>query len=105
MAKYSQLSFTFLFQILLNFISLGVAEIKNNVALINSAASKIRMIHVTRCVIDTPVDIDAIFAAHFENVPTLRNPDVVTKLEEDRITAYFGAGLLYASPKRTGDVL
>ena len=52
---------TFLFQILLNFISLGVAEIKNNVALINSAASKIRMIHVTRCVIDTPVDIDAIF--------------------------------------------
>ena len=51
------------------------------------------------------VAIDAIFAEHFENVPTLQNPDVVTKLEEDRISAYFGAGLLYASPKRTGDLL
>ena len=51
------------------------------------------------------VGVDAIFAAHFVNIPTLQNPDVVTKLEEDRITAYFGAGLLYASPKRTGDVL
>ena len=51
------------------------------------------------------VTIDAIFAAHFDKVPTLRNPDVVTKLEEDKICAYFGAGLLYASPKRTGDIL
>jgi len=51
------------------------------------------------------VNVDAIFAAHFANVPGLRSPDSVTKLEEDRITAYYAAGLLYASPARAGGVL
>jgi photosynthetic reaction center H subunit len=42
----------------------------------------------------------AILAAQFADVPALANPDIVTKREEDRITAYFGGGYLYATPDR-----
>ncbi|MFO1115176.1 MAG: photosynthetic reaction center subunit H [Beijerinckiaceae bacterium] len=51
------------------------------------------------------VKVDAIMSNQFDNVPATATRDVVTKLEEDRIAAYFGAGLLYATPKRTGDIL
>jgi photosynthetic reaction center H subunit len=34
-------------------------------------------------------------------VPALKNPDQVTKLEEEMISAYYGAGTLYADPKRS----
>lgn len=47
------------------------------------------------------VDVDAIFAAHFAHVPGTRSPDSVTRLEEDRISGYFGGGKLYATPART----
>lgn len=51
------------------------------------------------------VNVDAIMSDQFDAVPATASQDVVTKLEEDRISAYYGAGLLYATPKRTGDVL
>ncbi len=35
-------------------------------------------------------------------MPGLRNPDQVTLLEEDRISAYYGGGTLYAEPSRLG---
>jgi photosynthetic reaction center H subunit len=35
-------------------------------------------------------------------VPGLRNPDQVTLREEDRLSAYYGAGTLYAEPSRLG---
>jgi photosynthetic reaction center H subunit len=44
--------------------------------------------------------VDAILGAHFADVPVTRSPDQVTKLEEDRIVGYFGAGTLYAMPSR-----
>ena len=44
--------------------------------------------------------VKSILAAQFAGVPALKNPDQVTKLEEDRITAYYGAGTLYAEPSR-----
>lgn len=47
------------------------------------------------------VKVDAIFAHHFETVPGIKNPDSVTMLEEEKICAYYGGGLLYAEPKRT----
>jgi photosynthetic reaction center H subunit len=34
-------------------------------------------------------------------VPTTKHPDQITLLEEEKITAYFGAGTLYAEPKRS----
>jgi photosynthetic reaction center H subunit len=46
------------------------------------------------------VQVKAILASQFANVPTLRNPDRVTLLEEDKITGYFGGGTLYATPER-----
>jgi photosynthetic reaction center H subunit len=46
------------------------------------------------------VHVKAILASQFPGVPALANPDQVTLLEEDRIAAYYGAGLLYATAKR-----
>jgi photosynthetic reaction center H subunit len=46
------------------------------------------------------VKVDAILASQFANVPPLSNPDQVTLDEEERITAYYGAGYLYATPER-----
>jgi photosynthetic reaction center H subunit len=47
------------------------------------------------------VEIDAITAAQFENVPTLEAPGIITRYEEDRIQAYFGGGYMYATPERS----
>jgi photosynthetic reaction center H subunit len=47
------------------------------------------------------VEVHAIYARHFAAVPALRNPDQVTKLEEEKITAYYGGGTLYADVKRS----
>lgn len=51
------------------------------------------------------VRVVAIQAAQFAGVPRLRHPDRVTLLEEDRITAYFGGGHLYAHPARQEPLL
>jgi photosynthetic reaction center H subunit len=47
------------------------------------------------------VEIDAITAAQFEDVPMLETPGVITRYEEDRIQAYFGGGYMYATPERS----
>lgn len=46
------------------------------------------------------VEIDAITAAQFENVPALDTAGIITRYEEDRIQAYFGGGYMYATPER-----
>jgi photosynthetic reaction center H subunit len=46
------------------------------------------------------VDVSAIFAAHFANVPTTEQAEQVTLLEEDKIMAYYGGGTLFAAPSR-----
>jgi photosynthetic reaction center H subunit len=46
------------------------------------------------------VEIDAITAAQFEDVPTLETPGIITRYEEDRIQAYYGGGYMYATPER-----
>jgi photosynthetic reaction center H subunit len=47
------------------------------------------------------VEIDAITAAQFENVPALETPGIITRFEEDRIQGYFGGGYMYATPERS----
>jgi photosynthetic reaction center H subunit len=47
------------------------------------------------------VEIDAITAAQFENVPALEAAGIITRYEEDRIQAYFGGGYMYATPERS----
>ncbi|MEM5471729.1 photosynthetic reaction center subunit H [Hoeflea sp. AS60] len=44
--------------------------------------------------------VKAITGEHFALVPGTNLPDSVTFLEEDKIVAYFGSGLLYAEPSR-----
>lgn len=46
------------------------------------------------------VFVDAILGAQFADVPVTKSPDQVTKLEEDKIVGYYGAGTLYATPSR-----
>ena len=51
------------------------------------------------------VRVASILAAQFVDVPALKMPDVITKLEEDKIAAYFCGGHLYATPDRMGPLL
>jgi photosynthetic reaction center H subunit len=46
------------------------------------------------------VQVRAIFGEHFAAVPGTRSAEQVTLLEEEKIMAYYGAGLLYADPSR-----
>jgi photosynthetic reaction center H subunit len=46
------------------------------------------------------VTVDALYADQFAGVPATRATDRLTLLEEERITAYYGAGTLYADPNR-----
>jgi photosynthetic reaction center H subunit len=47
------------------------------------------------------VVVQSIFAEHFAAVPTTKSDAEVTKLEEERICAYYAGGKLYASRRRT----
>ena len=47
------------------------------------------------------VEIDAITAAQFDDVPALETPGIITRYEEDRVQAYFGGGYMYATPERS----
>lgn len=46
------------------------------------------------------IRVNAIYSQQFANVPQLKSPDQVTLLEEDKIMAYFGGGLLFADKER-----
>jgi photosynthetic reaction center H subunit len=51
------------------------------------------------------VEVTSVRADHFASVPTLKEPDRVTLLEEDQICAFYAGGRLYAEPKRLGPVV
>ena len=51
------------------------------------------------------VTVEAILGSQFADVPVTKSPDQVTKLEEDKICGYFGAGTLYATPSRQEPML
>jgi photosynthetic reaction center H subunit len=51
------------------------------------------------------VNVRSILGAQFAAAPGLAHPDRVTLREEDRITAYYGAGQLYAEPSRLGPLV
>ncbi|WP_448585236.1 photosynthetic reaction center subunit H [Thermaurantiacus sp.] len=46
------------------------------------------------------VEAESLPAAEFPRVPRPAAPDRVTRLEEDRITAFIGAGYLFATPEK-----
>jgi photosynthetic reaction center H subunit len=47
------------------------------------------------------VKVNALLHHQYRDVPHPKANDRITLLEEERITAYFGAGLLYAEPSRS----
>lgn len=49
--------------------------------------------------------VQSILGRHFADVPVLRDPDVVTMREEDRISAYYAGGQLYALASRNEPLL
>lgn len=51
------------------------------------------------------VDVYSLLAAQFAGVPTLKNAERITTLEEERISAFYAGGRLYAEPRRLGPVL
>jgi photosynthetic reaction center H subunit len=51
------------------------------------------------------VKILKIFGSHFAGVPKHASNRQVTKLEEDKISAYYGGGTLYASDARFGPII
>jgi photosynthetic reaction center H subunit len=51
------------------------------------------------------VIVQSVMAAQFADAPLLANPDQITLREEDRVSAYFAGGQLYASPSREGPLL
>jgi photosynthetic reaction center H subunit len=46
------------------------------------------------------VYVAALLAGQFANVPKTKSMEQITLLEEEKITAYYGAGTLYATPER-----
>lgn len=46
------------------------------------------------------VKVHALLASQWAQVPATRARDRITLLEEEKVCAYFGAGLLYAEPQR-----
>jgi photosynthetic reaction center H subunit len=51
------------------------------------------------------VKVKALMGSQFGNVPGLKNPDQITFLEEEKVTAYYGAGTLYSDPPRAEPLL
>jgi photosynthetic reaction center H subunit len=51
------------------------------------------------------VKVASITAAQFSGVPAIASGAQVTKLEEDRIAAYYASGHLYAVPSRLGPLV
>ena len=47
------------------------------------------------------IEVNALLGHQMANVPRTRHPDQVTFLEEEKVSAYYGAGTLYAEPKRS----
>ena len=54
---------------------------------------------------DREIRVRSILGAQFSDIPALRQPDQVTRLEEEKVVAYFGAGTLYATPERQEPLL
>ncbi len=54
---------------------------------------------------DGTIKVNSIRGDQFAQVPRLANADQVTLQEEDKITAFYGGGTLYATPDRMGPVL
>ncbi|MDZ7824313.1 MAG: photosynthetic reaction center subunit H [Ahrensia sp.] len=69
------------------------------------------LVPINFCTLQTPRDREQVFYVHaisgeqFASVPATRKRREVTFLEEDKIMAYFGSGLMYANERRRESVI
>ena len=49
--------------------------------------------------------INSIYGKHFAAVPLTKSSTQITLLEEEKISAYYGGGILYASQDRLDPLL
>ena len=70
------------------------------VSLKGGARSVLLPINFARISKHSAVQVQALYANQFAEVPAIKNPDTVTLLEEEKIQAYYGAGTLYADASR-----
>lgn len=64
-----------------------------------------RLVPIHFCQIWRRVKINSIYGKHFAGVPLTKSSTQITKLEEEKISAYYGAGILYADEKRAEPLL
>lgn len=65
-----------------------------------------RLIPMTMAKIGTDrVTVRSLHAHNWDGVPLIKRADEVTVLEEDKITAYYAGGTLYATPARSQTVI
>ncbi len=55
---------------------------------------------LNRRIRDYQILVGSIVSSQFDDVPGVNSPDQITRLEEERIIAYYGGGHLYATPER-----
>ena len=73
-----------------------------------SAAPRRVLLPVTFSRVNTArrrIHVEAILGGQFALVPTTRDPDRVTMLEEEKIVAFYGGGTLYATAQRAEPLL
>ncbi len=64
-------------------------------------SGKTRLVPINLCRIKpNKVVVRSLYAHNFENIPQTKSPEQITLLEEDKITAYYAGGTLYADPSR-----
>jgi photosynthetic reaction center H subunit len=51
------------------------------------------------------VHVASLMSTQFGGVPAIKSPDQITLLEEEKVMAYYGAGTLYADPRRAEPML
>ncbi len=64
-----------------------------------------RLVPIHFCQIWRRVTINSIHGKHFAGVPITKSSTQITKLEEEKISAYYGAGILYADEDRAEPLL
>lgn len=64
-----------------------------------SGKTRIVPINLARIKSDRVV-VKSLYAHNFEGIPTIKSGSEITLLEEEKITAYYAGGTLYADPKR-----
>ncbi|MBC8070469.1 MAG: PRC-barrel domain-containing protein [Deltaproteobacteria bacterium] len=89
-------------------VALAVAPEAGEDAALPDSTPRTRLIPITMLGIDErtkSVRVHALRASQFEMVPTLRNPEQITVLEEERVSAFYAGGWFYSEPQRREAVL